>query len=175
MVTGESLPVVKEPGQRVIGGCVNGAGAMKVRVTAVGAETVLAGIVNMVDQAQATKLPIQKTVDRVSAVFVPGVMVISGLTFAGWLAVGAGVGTAFSNAIAVLLIACPCALGLATPAAIMVGTGQAAKRGVFIRLAPERGDLRQDRHSHRGATARRRLHQSIHTQRPGAVGHRGQR
>ncbi|MGY6213940.1 heavy metal translocating P-type ATPase [Methylolobus aquaticus] len=133
MVTGESLPVVKEPGQRVIGGCVNGAGAMKVRVTAVGAETVLAGIVNMVDQAQATKLPIQKTVDRVSAVFVPGVMVISGLTFAGWLAVGAGVGTAFSNAIAVLLIACPCALGLATPAAIMVGTGQAAKRGVFIR------------------------------------------
>jgi Cu+-exporting ATPase len=133
MVTGESLPVVKEPGHAVIGGCVNGNGALRLRVTAVGAETVLAGIVNMVDHAQATKLPIQKTVDRVSAVFVPGVMVVSGLTMAGWLAAGAGVGTAFSHAVAVLLIACPCALGLATPAAIMVGTGQAARRGVFIR------------------------------------------
>ncbi|MBM4199971.1 MAG: copper-translocating P-type ATPase [Gammaproteobacteria bacterium] len=133
MVTGESLPVVKEPGHAVIGGCVNGAGAMKIRVTAIGADTVLAGIVNMVDHAQATKLPIQKTVDRVSAVFVPSVMVFSGLTLAGWLATGASVSTAFSHAVAVLLIACPCALGLATPAAIMVGTGQAARRGVFIR------------------------------------------
>ncbi len=133
MVTGESLPVVKEPGHKVIGGCINGAGALKIRVTAVGADTVLAGIVHMVDHAQASKLPIQKTVDKVSAVFVPSVMAISAVTLLGWLAVGASPTFAFSNAVAVLLIACPCALGLATPAAIMVGTGQAAKRGVFIR------------------------------------------
>ena len=133
MVTGESLPVVKEPGQKVIGGCINGAGALKVRVTAVGADTVLAGIVHMVDHAQAGKLPIQKTVDKVSAVFVPAVMAISAATLVGWLVVGAAPTFAFSNAVAVLLIACPCALGLATPAAIMVGTGQAARRGVFIR------------------------------------------
>jgi len=133
MVTGESLPVVKEPGHNVIGGCVNGNGALKVRVTAVGADTVLAGIVHMVDHAQATKLPIQKTVDRVSAVFVPAVMLVSGATLLGWLSIGATATRAFSNAVAVLLIACPCALGLATPAAIMVGTGQAARRGVFIR------------------------------------------
>ena len=133
MVTGESLPVVKESGQAVIGGCVNGNGALRVRVTAVGADTVLAGIVHMVDHAQATKLPIQKTVDRVSAVFVPSVMALSGATLLGWLALGAAPTRAFSNAVAVLLIACPCALGLATPAAIMVGTGQAARRGIFIR------------------------------------------
>src|SRR5690606_10674086 len=127
------LPVVKESGQAVIGGCVNGNGALRVRVTAVGADTVLAGIVHMVDHAQATKLPIQKTVDRVSAVFVPSVMALSGATLLGWLALGAAPTRAFSNAVAVLLIACPCALGLATPAAIMVGTGQAARRGIFIR------------------------------------------
>ncbi len=96
-------------------------------------DTVLAGIVHMVDQAQATKLPIQKQVDKISAVFVPAVMGISGLTFASWMLIGAPFSTAFGSAITVLLIACPCALGLATPAAIMVGTGQAAKKGVFIR------------------------------------------
>ncbi|TAN49745.1 MAG: copper-translocating P-type ATPase [Methylococcaceae bacterium] len=133
LVTGESLPVVKETGHKLIGGCVNGSGALRMRVTAVGADTVLAGIIHMVDHAQAAKLPIQKTVDQVSAVFVPAVMAISGLTLAGWLAAGAGVTRAFGNAITVLLIACPCALGLATPAAIMVGTGQSAKRGIFIR------------------------------------------
>ncbi|MCU0735300.1 MAG: heavy metal translocating P-type ATPase, partial [Methylotetracoccus sp.] len=109
MVTGESMPVVKEPGHIVIGGCINGAGAIKVRVTAVGADTVLSGIVHMVDHAQATKLPIQKTVDRVSAVFVPAVMAISAATLLGWLAAGAAPTVAFSNAVAVLLIACPCA------------------------------------------------------------------
>lgn len=133
MVTGESLPAVREAGHKVIGGCANGGGALRVRVTAVGADTVLAGIVHLVDQAQASKLPIQKLVDQVSAVFVPAVMTLSGLTFAGWLLVGAPATRAFANAVAVLLIACPCALGLATPAAIMVGTGQAARRGVFIR------------------------------------------
>jgi Cu+-exporting ATPase len=133
MVTGESLPVVKEINQRVIGGCVNGNGVLRVRATAVGMDTVLAGIVHMVEQAQATKLPIQKQVDKISAVFVPAVMGISALTMAGWLVAGAPFAFAFGSAITVLLIACPCALGLATPAAIMVGTGQAASRGVYIR------------------------------------------
>ncbi len=133
MVTGESMPVVKEIGHRVIAGCVNGNGVLRIKVTAVGMDTVLAGIVHMVDQAQSTKLPIQKQVDKISAVFVPSVMAISGLTFVGWMLVGAPFGFAFGNAITVLLIACPCALGLATPAAIMVGTGQAAKKGIYIR------------------------------------------
>ena len=133
MVTGESLPVVKNAGHKVIGGCVNGTGVLRIQVTAVGMDTVLAGIVHMVDQAQATKLPIQKQVDKISAVFVPSVMVLSGLTLAGWMLVGAPFSFAFGSAITVLLIACPCALGLATPAAIMVGAGQAANLGVYIR------------------------------------------
>lgn len=133
MVTGESMPVVKEAGNPVIAGCVNGNGVLRVKVTAVGMDTVLAGIVHMIDQAQSSKLPIQKQVDKISAVFVPSVMVLSGLTLAGWLLVGAPFAFAFGNAITVLLIACPCALGLATPAAIMAGTGQAAKQGIYIR------------------------------------------
>lgn len=133
MVTGESMPVVKNVGDSVIGGCVNGNGVLHVETTAIGMDTVLAGIVHMVDQAQATKLPIQKQVDKISAVFVPSVMAVSGLTLFGWMLAGAPFAIAFGNAITVLLIACPCALGLATPAAIMVGTGQAAKRGVYIR------------------------------------------
>ena len=103
------------------------------KVTAVGADTFLANIIHMVDQAQSSKLPIQKTVDRISAVFVPSVIAVSTFTFLAWLSVGVGFGKAFSNAIAVLLIACPCSLGLATPMAIMVGTGQSARRGVYIR------------------------------------------
>jgi len=133
MVTGESMPVVKEAGHPVIAGCVNGNGFLRVKVTAVGMDTVLAGIVHMIDQAQSSKLPIQKHVDKISAVFVPSVMLISGLTLVGWLAAGAPFAFAFGNAITVLLIACPCALGLATPAAIMAGTGQAAKQGIYIR------------------------------------------
>lgn len=133
MVTGESMPVVKTVGNNVIGGCVNGNGVLQVEATAVGMDTVLAGIVHMVDQAQAAKLPIQKQVDKISAVFVPSVMAVSAATLFGWLLVGAPFSFAFGNAITVLLIACPCALGLATPAAIMVGTGQAAKKGVYIR------------------------------------------
>ncbi len=133
MLTGESMPVVKEPGQRVTGGCINGNGSLQIRATAIGADTVLAGIVRMVEQAQSGKLPIQKMVDEVSAVFVPVVMAIAAATFLGWLAVGGSAAQAFAAAITVLLIACPCALGLATPAAIMVGTGQAAQRGIFIR------------------------------------------
>lgn len=133
MVTGESMPVVREVGHKVIGGCVNGNGVLRVRVSAIGMDTVLAGIVHMVDQAQSTKLPIQKQVDKISAVFVPSVMALSAITFGGWLAVGVPFSLALGNAITVLLIACPCALGLATPAAIMVGTGQAAKKGIYIR------------------------------------------
>lgn len=133
MITGESMPVVKNVGHQVIGGCVNGNGVLHIKATAIGMDTVLAGIVHMVDQAQAAKLPIQKQVDKISAVFVPAVMAISGVTLAGWLLAGAPFAFAFGNAITVLLIACPCALGLATPAAIMVGTGQAAKQGVYIR------------------------------------------
>lgn len=133
MVTGESLPVIKEVGHRLVGGCMNTNGVLKMRVTAVGSDTVLANIIHMVDQAQSAKLPIQKTVDQISSVFVPSVMAISALTFIAWSAAGVGFGIAFTNAIAVLLIACPCSLGLATPMAIMVGTGQSAKRGVYIR------------------------------------------
>jgi len=133
MVTGESMPVVKNIGHTVIGGCVNGNGVLHIQATAIGMDTVLAGIVHMVDQAQAAKLPIQKQVDRISAVFVPAVMGVATITLGSWLLVGAPFSFAFGNAITVLLIACPCALGLATPAAIMVGTGQAAKKGVYIR------------------------------------------
>ena len=133
MVTGESIPVIKETGHHVIGGCVNGTGMLKIRATAVGMDTVLAGIIHMVDQAQASKLPVQKLVDQISSVFVPAVMGISALTMTSWLMTGARFTFAFSNSITVLLIACPCALGLATPTAIMVGTGQSARRGVYIR------------------------------------------
>lgn len=133
MITGESMPVVKVVNQRVIGGCVNGNGVLHIEVTAIGMDTVLAGIIHMVDQAQASKLPIQKLVDRVSSVFVPAVMGVSAFTMGAWLVSGASFGFALGSAITVLLIACPCALGLATPAAVMVGTGQAAKKGVYIR------------------------------------------
>ncbi|MGZ8153495.1 MAG: heavy metal translocating P-type ATPase, partial [Methylovulum sp.] len=133
MITGESLPVVKEPGSRIVGGCINCNGVFKMQVTAIGTDTVLANIIHMVDQAQSSKLPIQKTVDRISSVFVPSVIALSSLTFLAWIVAGVGFKTAFSNAIAVLLIACPCSLGLATPMAIMVGTGQSARRGVYIR------------------------------------------
>ena len=133
MVTGESLPVVKESGHRLVGGCINTNGVLKMRVTAVGKDTVLANIIHMVDQAQSSKLPIQKTADRISAVFVPSVIAASVLTFLIWRVAGLSFGRAFSNAVAVLLIACPCSLGLATPMAIMVSTGQSARRGVYIR------------------------------------------
>ncbi len=133
MVTGESIPVIKETGHKVIGGCVNGTGLLTIKATAIGMDTVLAGIIHMVDHAQASKLPVQKMVDKISAVFVPSVMAVSAFTFASWTLAGAPFSFAFSNAVTVLLIACPCALGLATPTAIMVGTGQSAKRGVFIR------------------------------------------
>jgi Cu+-exporting ATPase len=135
MVTGESLPVVRETGHRVTGGCINGNGALQIRVCAVGADTVLSGILRTLEQAQTSRLPVQRTVNRLSAFFVPAVMAVSGATFLGWMAAGAGFGAALTRAVTVLLVACPCALGLATPAAVMVGTGQAARRGIFVRNA----------------------------------------
>ena len=133
MLTGESLPVTKRGGDKVYGGCLNGNGSFTLRATAIGPDTVLAGIVKLVDHAQGAKLPVQKLADRISARFVPAVGGIAGLTFAGWLLARHHPATALAHSIAVLLIACPCALGLATPTAIMVGTGQAARRGIYIR------------------------------------------
>jgi Cu+-exporting ATPase len=133
MLTGESLPVAKGIGDAVTGGCINGNGGFIMRVTAVGGDTVLSGIVKLVDHAQGAKLPVQKLADRISARFVPAVAGIGGLTLAGWLMAGHPASRALAHSVAVLLIACPCALGLATPTAIMVGTGQAARRGIYIR------------------------------------------
>jgi P-type Cu+ transporter len=133
LITGESLPVVKETGANVTAGSINGEGAIAVETTATGAETTLARIIRLVESAQAEKAPIQKLVDRVSAVFVPTILVIAVVVVVGWMVAGAGVETAVLNAVAVLVIACPCALGLATPAAIMAGTGIAARHGVLIK------------------------------------------
>ncbi|CAA2100063.1 heavy metal translocating P-type ATPase [Variovorax paradoxus] len=135
MLTGEPLPVAKEPGDALTGGAVNGDGRMVVEVRAVGAESVLARIVRLVEDAQAAKAPIQRLVDKVAAVFVPVVLVIALVTLAGWLAAGAGIETALIHAVAVLVIACPCALGLATPVAVMAGTGVAARHGILIKDA----------------------------------------
>ena len=135
MLTGESLPVPCTEGDKVIGGAMNGEGRIIVQVQAVGAETVLAHIIALVEDAQATKAPIQRLVDRVSAVFVPVVMLVALCTGVGWWLAGVGAATAILHAVAVLVIACPCALGLATPAAIMVGTGVAAQHGILIKDA----------------------------------------
>jgi Cu+-exporting ATPase len=134
MLTGESLPVDKAPGSRVIGATVNRSGRLIVEAERVGAETALAQIVRLVEQAQGSKAPIQRVADQVSGVFVPIVLVLALLTFLGWLLIGqVGFTVALVNAVAVLVIACPCALGLATPTAIMVGTGRGAERGVLFR------------------------------------------
>ncbi|HKT97436.1 MAG TPA: copper-translocating P-type ATPase, partial [Paraburkholderia sp.] len=135
LITGESLPVPKAPDDAVTAGSINGEGLMAVRTTAIGAETTLARIIRLVESAQAEKAPIQRLVDRVSAVFVPAILVIAALALGGWLLAGANAETAILNAVAVLVIACPCALGLATPAAIMAGTGVAARHGVLIKDA----------------------------------------
>ncbi|ODP31004.1 heavy metal translocating P-type ATPase [Pandoraea sp. ISTKB] len=135
LLTGEPLPIDKTSGDKVVGGSINGAGTLRVETTAVGADTALARIIRMVEDAQAGKAPIQRAVDRVAAVFVPVVVLIAIVTvIAGW-ALGIGLEAALLNAVAVLVIACPCALGLATPAAIMVGTGAAARQGILIKDA----------------------------------------
>jgi Cu+-exporting ATPase len=135
LLTGESRLVDVEAEDHVIGGAVNGDGLLLVRVTATGAESMLSRIVRMVAEAQGAKAPIQRLVDRISAVFVPVVLVIAALTVAGWLVAGHGWEPAILHAVAVVVIACPCALGLATPTAIMVGTGVGAKNGILIRDA----------------------------------------
>ena len=135
LLTGESLPVAKQPGARVTGGALNGEGVLVLRTLAVGAETTLSRIVRLVESAQAKKAPVQRLVDRVSAVFVPVVLAIALVTLLTWgLATGEWE-RAILNAVAVLVIACPCALGLATPAALMAGTGVAARFGILIKDA----------------------------------------
>jgi Cu+-exporting ATPase len=135
MLTGEPLPVTRGVGDNVAGGTINGSGALRVRVDRVGEETTLAGIIRAVKQAQMSKPPIGRLVDRIASIFVPIVLVIAALTFAAWSLFGPDprLPHALTTAIAVLVIACPCALGLATPIAIMVGMGRAARFGVLIR------------------------------------------
>ena len=135
LLTGESLPVIKKIGDQVTGGSINGEGHIEVETIAIGQESVLARMIRLVENAQAGKAPIQRTVDRVSAIFVPVVLVISLATLFFWGLTNGNWEAAIINAVAVLVIACPCALGLATPTSIMVGTGQAAKAGILIKDA----------------------------------------
>ncbi|MDO5624361.1 MAG: heavy metal translocating P-type ATPase [Pseudomonadota bacterium] len=135
MLTGEPLPVAKAVGDRLTGGSINGDGRVRLKVTAAGSTSVLAHIIRLVADAQAVKAPVQRLVDKVSAVFVPVVLLIALGTLAGWLWAGVGTEVAIIRAVAVLVIACPCALGLATPTAIMAGTGVAAKFGILIKDA----------------------------------------
>ena len=133
MLTGESLPVDRKAGDRVATGALNTTGRIVIETTAVGGDTMLARIIRLVEEAQAAKAPIQRLVDRIAAVFVPIVLAIAAITVAGWLATGAPLEVAVINAVSVLVIACPCALGLATPTAIIAGTGVAAKHGILIK------------------------------------------
>jgi Cu+-exporting ATPase len=135
LISGESLPQPKQAGDKVTTGAINGEGRLLIETTALGAETVLAQIIRLVEDAQAAKAPIQKLVDKVSQVFVPAVLLFALATLVTWLLLGAGIETALLNAVAVLVIACPCALGLATPTAIMAGTGVAARHGILIKDA----------------------------------------
>lgn len=135
MLTGESLPIDKGPGHHVYGATVNQRGRLEVRATAVGARTALAGIVRMVEQAQGSKAPIQNLANRVSSVFVPLVIVIAIATTLVWVGLGNEIGAAIQAGVAVLIIACPCALGLATPTAIMVGSGRGAELGILFKRA----------------------------------------
>ena len=135
MLTGEPLPVTKEVGAKLTGGSINGEGRVVLEVRAVGVDTVLSNIIRLVEDAQAAKAPIQRLVDKVSAVFVPVVLVIALATLLGWYFTGHSFEVALIHSVAVMVIACPCALGLATPAAIMAGTGVAAKFGILIKDA----------------------------------------
>jgi Cu+-exporting ATPase len=135
LITGESMPVSKAEGDTVTGGAINGEGLIRVSATAVGMESTLSRIIRLVENAQASKAPVQKMVDRISAIFVPIVVVIAIATFLGWWLIGGAPEAAFVAAVSVLVIACPCALGLATPTAIMVATGMAARKGVLIKDA----------------------------------------
>ncbi|MBL4805898.1 MAG: heavy metal translocating P-type ATPase [Rhodobacteraceae bacterium] len=133
LITGESMPVARHVGDAVIAGSINGGGVLQIKTLKVGADTTLARVANMVEEAQVGKAPIQKLVDRVSAIFVPVIIVLALLTFAGWMISGASAETALVATISVLVIACPCALGLATPTALVAGTGAGARAGILIR------------------------------------------
>ncbi|MEZ5563366.1 MAG: heavy metal translocating P-type ATPase [Gammaproteobacteria bacterium] len=133
LITGESLPVDKAAGSRVTGGSINGTGLLQLRATAVGADSTLAKIIRLVENAQSGKAPVQRLVDRISAIFVPVVVLLACLTFVGWLLVSGDFEQSLVSAVAVLVIACPCALGLATPTAIMTGTGAGARAGILIK------------------------------------------
>ncbi|MCI6556324.1 HAD-IC family P-type ATPase [Schaalia hyovaginalis] len=135
LLTGESLPVDVGPGDEATGATVNTWGALEVRATRVGADTALARISRTVAEAQAGKAPVQRLADRISSVFVPTVIAIAILTFAGWLIAGSSLQAAFTAGVAVLVVACPCALGLATPTALLVGSGRAARLGIVIKSA----------------------------------------
>lgn len=133
MITGSHIPAIKEKGHELFDGSINGSGVLHMRATVIAKDTVLAGLVHMIDQTRSAKLEVQKTADALSARLMPGIMYLSGFTFTGWIFKGAGIAHAFANAISVLLISCPCALGLATPAATSVSSGQAARRKIYIR------------------------------------------
>ena len=135
MLTGESMPVGKHAGDRIFAATANGQGALRCRATGVGEHTLLAGIIRLVGEAQGSKAPVQRLADRISAIFVPTVCVIALVTLAGWWWYSGQFAEALVNAVAVLVIACPCALGLATPTAIMVGTGQGARAGILVKNA----------------------------------------
>ena len=135
LITGESLPVAKAAGDDVIGGAINGEGLLRIEATAVGTESTLAGIIRLVQSAQSSKAPVQRLVDRVAAVFVPIVVAVAVLTCIAWWLITGDPSNAIIAAVTVLVIACPCALGLATPTAIMVGTGVAARHGILIKDA----------------------------------------
>ena len=135
VVTGESVPVEKGPGSAVTGATVNGSGWFTMRAERVGADTTLAGIIRLVDDATSSKAPIEKIADRISGVFVPAVIAVAVATFVVWMALGGSLAWALSHAISVLVISCPCALGLATPTAIMVGTGRGAANGILVKSA----------------------------------------
>ncbi|PSC03398.1 copper-translocating P-type ATPase [Alsobacter soli] len=145
MITGEPIPASRAAGDRVIGGSVNGNGALRFRAAKVGGDTLLAQIVRTVQQAQGSKLPIQAVVDRITLWFVPAVMAVAALTFVAWLVWGPSPALTYAlvNAVAVLIIACPCAMGLATPTSIMVGTGKAAELGILFRRGEALQQLRE--------------------------------
>src|SRR3546814_300351 len=144
MISGEPVPVAKSEADTVIGGTINKTGSFRFRATKVGADTMLAQIIRMVEEAQGSKLPIQMLVDRVTAWFVPAVMAIAAITFAVWALFGPEPAYTYAmvNAVAVLIIACPCAMGLATPTSIMVGTGRGAEIGVLFRKGDALQQLR---------------------------------
>ena len=183
LLTGESVPVEVGPGDAVTGATVNAGGRLVVRASRVGADTVLAQIAKLVSEAQSGKAKVQRLADRVSAVFVPVVVLVALVTLGVWLAIGAGPAAALSAAVAVLVIACPCALGLATPTALLVGTGRGAQLGILIK-GPEvlestrRVDTivaRQDRHGHDRPDGARRRRDSRHGRGHGAATGRGRR